>query len=541
MKLQKRFIAMPLLFWIGMMALSQRNDRVEVQWPKVVQTVEILSSTDGTVQKAILYSSRSETPKPLIVSLHTWSGDYLQYDPLIREIVARDWNYIHPDFRGPNNHPEAGGSEKVISDLMDAINYALKNTNSDPEDVHIIGLSGGGFVTLAAYMNLDFPVKTFSAWAPISDLEAWYYESVGRRLKYARDIMRIVSVDTVFNRDEAIRRSPLWQSFPRKLREDANLFLYAGVHDGCKGSVPFTHSVKMYNRLAGELAYGVADLDSVISLKLKDSILVSQEEMIDLLTRRFHPAFETLPKLFDRNVFLLRNFRNIHLTIFDGGHEQLPQALGLIPYKKTTSLKYNILTLGDSNGEIPHGWVNQLKNMMPESKIINISKSGRTIGFDNLGRKELNALRNIDEYLNQAQSQIGHETYDCLVVCLGTNDAKKVFANRQEEVVANFRKLLFRVKKHQLIRTSDPRLLFVTPPPMRTYDILEKYEGGNERLGKLIPELTAIAKNMGFDVIDIYHPLQGILDYYAEDGIHMSAPGQEIIASKIVEYLKFLK
>ncbi|MFA5326348.1 MAG: hypothetical protein WC384_01025 [Prolixibacteraceae bacterium] len=52
---------------------------------------------------AVFYKTSQTAPQPLVVSLHTWSGDYTQEDPLAKEILLRDWNYIHPDFRGVNN------------------------------------------------------------------------------------------------------------------------------------------------------------------------------------------------------------------------------------------------------------------------------------------------------------------------------------------------------------------------------------------------------------------------------------------------------
>jgi len=132
-------------------------------WPKGFASVEIKSTIDGTIQKAVFYKTPFSEKQPLIVSLHTWSGDYLQEDPLANEIVLRGWNYIHPDFRGPNNHPNACGSSLVISDVEDAIRYAIENGNVDEPEVHIIGVSGGGYATLLLFMKLNFPVKSFSA------------------------------------------------------------------------------------------------------------------------------------------------------------------------------------------------------------------------------------------------------------------------------------------------------------------------------------------------------------------------------------------
>jgi lysophospholipase L1-like esterase/pimeloyl-ACP methyl ester carboxylesterase len=531
-----------VIFFMSVFLTAQNTlpwDKTEkCDWPEAFKEVEISSSVDDAVQKAYMYGTSSNIAKPLIVSLHTWSGDYTQEDPLTKEILARNWNYIHPDFRGPNHRPEATGSDLVISDISDAINYALENTNSNPDEVHIVGVSGGGYATLAAYMKLEYPVKSFSAWAPISDLESWYWESLGRKQKYALDILNSVSMDSLFNRIEARKRSPLHQEFPYELRKNSHLFIYEGIHDGYDGSVPVTQSVNMYNRLVGEQKFGLTNHDSIAAVAGFDNDMVSQKEIIDLVTKRYIPEMIDKVHLFDRNVWLKRKHENIELVIFEGDHEQLPQALGLIPVDNITNLEYNILTIGDSNGEIERGWVNQLRNMMPESNIVNISKSGLTIGFDNLGRKDLNALRNIDHYLDEAQDKIGKEKYDFVIVCLGTNDTKKIFENRQDEVLENFRKLLARIREHKLIQKSNPQLVFVTPPPMRTYNILDKYQGGNDRLNKLMPRFTEIAEKNGFEVVDVYHPLLGVMDYYAKDGIHMAAEGQEIVAARILDHIR---
>ena len=507
-------------------------------WSTEFEEVDILSSADSSRQKAYLYRSKSDTPKPLIVSLHTWSGDYTQKDPLVKEILARDWNYIHPDFRGANNKPEAMGSPLVISDIEDAIQYAIANTNSHPEEVHIVGVSGGGYATFLAYMNIQYPVKSFSAWAPISDIEAWYWESIGRKQKYATDMWKATSSDTVFNKKEALRRSPVVQSFPKERRENAKLFIYEGVHDGYTGSVPITHSINMYNRLAGELKYGTSDMDRIAAEAGTDSVLVSQKEIIDLLSKRTNPDNNKQQTLFGRSIYLSREYKNIRLTIFEGGHEQIPQALALLPCNNTTSLKYNILTIGDSNAQNKDGWVDQLKKMMPDSRIVNISRSGRTIGFDNNGHKDLNALRNIDAFLDEAQSQIGNQTYDYIMICLGTNDTKNEFSEQQDEVVANFEKLLDKIKSHPLSKKSKAKCIYITPPPVKTKDIAPKYEGCNERLALLIPQFETIATRKKFDVINVYQPLTGIFDDYAPDGVHMLGAGQEIIALQIIEAIQ---
>lgn len=307
----------------------QWDDTSKAVWPNNFEMVSIPSSFDGTIQKAYVFKSTKPSPQPLIVCLHTWSGGYDQKDPLVDAILEKGWNYIHPDFRGPNDNPDAMVSDKVISDIEDAIEYALKNTNADPDNVHIIGASGGGLATLAAYMKVKYRVKSFSAWVPISDLDAWYDESVGRQRKYAEDIMSAIGKDGVLDRTEARRRSPLFAKYPAKLRSRAKLFIGTGIHDGYAGSVPITQSIIMYNRIVGELKYGTCDLDLIERHAITDIDLVSRKEMIELLTKRLNPSADG-KTLLGRKIHFQREYKNIRLFIFEGKHEELPGALDLL-------------------------------------------------------------------------------------------------------------------------------------------------------------------------------------------------------------------
>ncbi|WP_281763644.1 SGNH/GDSL hydrolase family protein [Neptunitalea lumnitzerae] len=517
-----------LCYCMGILCVFAQNNPVwddtkSKHWLDEFTEVSVPASIDSTQQKAMLYASTAAIPQPLIVSLHTWSGTYAQKDPLCKEILARNWNYIHPDFKGANNHPEAMGCPLVITAIEDAISYALAHTNANPKEVHIVGVSGGGYATLLAYMNIKYPVKSFSAWAPISDIEKWYWESVGRKQKYAADIEQ--ALGGTFNAEAARERSPIWQQPLENLRANAILYIYEGVHDGYTGSVPITHSINMYNKL-------VADK------KAPSEAVVTDEEIIELLATQYSVKVENYKPLFKRGVYLQKHYDNINLTIFEGGHEQLPQALALLPVETPYAYTGNVLLLGDSNAEKPEGWANQLIKLLPDAEVVNISKSGRTIGFDNLGRTELNALRNIDTYLNDAYVESNHKTYRAIVVCLGTNDAKKVFEGREEEVIANFDKLLTAIKKHKVYKKRKTQLIMVTPPPMRTYDMAEKYTGGNERLALLMPQLMRVATDKGFEVLDVFNSLQGVFDNYTEDGVHMQAEGQLMIANRIADLLR---
>lgn len=300
-------------------------------WTESFEKVEIPSSADGSVQPAYFRKTQSSGLRPLIVSLHTWSGGYDQKDPMAADVVGADFNYIHPHFRGFNNRPEALASPLVISDIADAIDYAVANGRVDRDEIHIVGVSGGGLAAIAAYMDMDRPVKSFNAWVPISDIEAWYWESLGRRYNYAAHIVSAIGCDGRIDRAEARRRSPLYKKFPAELRKNSHLRIYAGIHDGHIGCVPVSHSVNFYNRIVGEQKYGTDALDRILKYAETDPALVSKDRLLQLLEKRLCP--ENLAgdaMLLGRHVHLSRRYGLISLVIFEGEHEQLPGALALV-------------------------------------------------------------------------------------------------------------------------------------------------------------------------------------------------------------------
>lgn len=285
-------------------------------WPGVFQEVSIPSGRDTGQQQAMFFAASGNRPQPLVVSLHTWSGDYRQKDPLAPMILEKGWNYIHPDFQGSNTRPEACGSEQVIPDIEDAIRYAMQNGNVDPDNIHVIGTSGGGYATLLMYMKTTLDVRSFSAWVPISDLVDWYWACDSRGLKYAGDILTCTrSLDSVLDREEAERRSPYFMDTPVSRRKNSTLNIYCGIHDGYDGSVPITQSINFYNKL-------------VRDMKGKNAMLVPREDALYMLSQRtFNPGKRALliqPE--GRRIHYQKQFQSIKLTIFEGGHELLPGA-----------------------------------------------------------------------------------------------------------------------------------------------------------------------------------------------------------------------
>jgi len=289
----------------------QWDDTQNKIWGAEFQKIEIPSSLDDSLQKAFFYKSTATSPQPLIVSLHTWSGDYSQQDPLAQQIVEKNWNYIHPDFRGPNNTYQACGSKWVIQDIEDAITFAIQEGNVDTTEIHIIGASGGGYATTLMYMQTQHPVKSFSAWVPITNLVDWYYESLGRKNKYADHIWQATQSDNALNIEEAKSRSSYFMETPVEKRKNSKLTIYAGIHDGYTGSVPITQSINFYNKLVEDIEPSNAEA------------IIPTEISLQLVTKRNNAGKKTKEMLGDRSVIFQKNFRNVHLVLFEGGHEML--------------------------------------------------------------------------------------------------------------------------------------------------------------------------------------------------------------------------
>ena len=286
------------------------DDTAVAEWPGIFKLVQIPSSIDDQVQSAYFFEANSETARPLIVSLHTWSGDFTQEDPLAKLCIEQNLHFIHPDFRGANVKPDACCSDYVISDIDAAISYALAEIKVKPSGIYLIGVSGGGYATLCMLMRSVHPIAKFAAWAPITDLVAWYDESSQRQNKYARDILDCTGSDVDhLNIPASEERSPIYWNSPLNKMDTAHVSLFTGIYDGIRGSVPITHSLNFYNKLLGDLH---ADSTSY----------VSDQEKLYLLEKR--KPLADYGEIDGRQIFLKKEYKGIKVVVFDGEHEMLP-------------------------------------------------------------------------------------------------------------------------------------------------------------------------------------------------------------------------
>lgn len=282
-----------------------------------LELIEVKSSLDQSLQPSLLWAPESAkaTPTPLFVFLHSWSGNYKQNNvKWLKQAQQRGWIYLHPNFRGVNQQPEACGSRLARQDILDAIDYAIDHYQVDQSRIYLAGSSGGGHMTMLMVGHHPDRFSAASAWVGISNLADWYHFHVkdGKPQRYAQMILKSLTAKpgTSPEVDAQYRdRSPLyWIANATEVPLDLN----AGVTDGKTGSVPFTHTLKAFNALAEKNA----------------TPLITQDEMQQLWDQgklnHSQPGDEARDETYGRSIHLRRKSNQARVTIFQGGHEGLP-------------------------------------------------------------------------------------------------------------------------------------------------------------------------------------------------------------------------
>ena len=312
--------------------MASREKLNEEGWSHQVSVLQVPSSIDGTDQPTLYYGPQQQQQqqpqaesescrRPLLVALHTWSADYTQgkgQTVFADWCIRRGWYFLHPNFRGPNTNSMACGSDRAIQDVLDAVEHTIIEAkgNVDLDRIYLVGVSGGGHMSLLVAARHPNRWAGVSAWAAISDLEAWWRErssesqGAAYRKKYANNIEDIIAgkPDGTGPLEECRKRSPLaYLSLNPASR--INLDINAGISDGREGgSVPFSHSLRAY--------------DALLPLSKKHG----ESWISDFYTNQRCPCYKgrEKDKLYGNRKI---HYRSMHgssrVTIFEGGHEIL--------------------------------------------------------------------------------------------------------------------------------------------------------------------------------------------------------------------------
>ena len=279
-----------------------------------VQEILYPCKFDQSMQPAQFIAAEGTAPRPLVVCLHTWSygheqESYVRYAELAK---IQNWHMIFPKFRGPNWQPDGCGSDLVVSDLEDAVSYVKNNYPVDPACIYLTGGSGGGHCSLLLAGRRPDLWTAVSAWCPISDIALWHVQSRARKSGYADHIESACGGNPAESdevRKEARKRSPLtW------LPNAAGMLpvdISTGIHDGHTGSVPVGQAIRAFNILAApEDRISEADIE----------FIETNEKVPE------HLAAHTEDQAFGgRKIHLRIQSRTARLTLFEGGHDMLPE------------------------------------------------------------------------------------------------------------------------------------------------------------------------------------------------------------------------
>ena len=274
------------------------------------ETVSIRATTDGTSQPAVVwFPTGAHAPVPLVVHLHSWSSHYNSseaWQVALAEAQKRNWAFIAPEFRGPNERPEACASPRARQDVLDAVEHMTRNHTIDRKRIYLLGGSGGGHMTLVMAAHYPKRWRAASAWVPISDLAAWYEETRQRGLRYWKMMEGCTGGTPATAPNEYKLRSPLPYL---KQAKGLPIDIQTGIHDGHTGSVPVSHSLLAFNVLAAangrrEASFTEAEITYMV-----------QNETVP-------PGTAEPPGEARRTPILLRRAAGpARITVFEGGHE----------------------------------------------------------------------------------------------------------------------------------------------------------------------------------------------------------------------------
>lgn len=205
----------------------------------------------------------------------------------------------------------------------------------------------------------------------------------------------------------------------------------------------------------------------------------------------------------------------------------------------SSAKRLNIFTLGDSNGTYPHSWPKQLELALPDAQVFNISKSGRTIGFVNLGDSSLNSLLVIDQNLKKAAEFTKDRPFDFIVLELGTNDAKAVFAGRQKEVAENLEKLIGKIRNSNYPTINKAKIIIISPPPYgEKAQTVAKYTGGAERVKRMSKAFKKVAKRNNCLFVNGFKTPGLDINSMTTDGLHLDAEASKKLIEPVVDLIK---
>ena len=273
--------------------------------------ISVPSSADGSLQPSYVFvpprPPAGASSYPVAVLLHTWSFDLEQRSAEVEAgAAARGWLLVQPNFRGRSDNPSACGSPLVQQDILDAVNWVRQRYAVDSSRIYLLGLSGGGYMTMLMAARHPAIWAAGSAWVGISDLNEWYGAHTADN--YGRMIRACLAGDPTVvdsSRAEARRRSPRTYLSPKLT---VPLDMAAGRYDSV---VSPAHTLRAFDAIAPR---AISEAEIAQLLAAGNGLIAPS------------PADTVADSTFARRIFLRRVAGPFRVTIFEGGHEWRPDA-----------------------------------------------------------------------------------------------------------------------------------------------------------------------------------------------------------------------
>jgi lysophospholipase L1-like esterase len=141
----------------------------------------------------------------------------------------------------------------------------------------------------------------------------------------------------------------------------------------------------------------------------------------------------------------------------------------------------------------------------------------------------------IDANLTKAAEATGNRPYDYVILELGTNDGKAVFADRQQEVAPNLDKLIRAIQHSNYPSISRAKIVIISPPPYGSKaEATEKYKGGGQRVQAMSQAFARVARKNHCLFVNGYNTPGLDVETMTADGLHLDAAGSRKLIEPVV-------
>jgi lysophospholipase L1-like esterase len=206
----------------------------------------------------------------------------------------------------------------------------------------------------------------------------------------------------------------------------------------------------------------------------------------------------------------------------------------------------SVLCFGDSNthGTVPsegpepvqrwpwaQRWPGVLQGALGANwRVIEEGLPGRTLCQDDpVEGADRAALRYLPACLQS------HRPLDAVVFMLGGNDFKARFNRSARDIAQGAHALIDAVRASQLPGHTAPRILLVSPPPVRECGWLsDVFAGAEARSPALADALAQVARSRNVDMLDAGLHVQ----VSALDGVHLDADAHRVLGDRIARWLR---